>query len=300
MKSLSQCIVDSLKAFGFDRVSRVPLEDQASEFLSETRVGEQIELLKEYVPDLYRHKILEVGSGFGVFVAVCNSRGICEAFGVEPGEAAYGSAYEISLGVLASYGVPGDRIKRGFGEAIPYPAESFGGVFSSNVLEHTANPEAVLREVVRVLQVGGRAILVFPNYGSWWEGHYGLIFPPYCPKWLFKLFVVLMGRDPAFVDTLQFITYRKLRRWLAQFGNGIQVLTYGQEIWEHRLRTLAFSEWAALRQVKQVVRLIHRIGMVNVVVWLGKRLHWETPFVLVIEKRAATAHQSPEARVARV
>jgi len=288
VNSPAERIAESLKAFGFDRVSRVPLDSQAAEFLSEARANEQIELLRQYVADLGRRKVLEVGSGFGAFVAICNSKGVCQAYGIEPGEDAYGSAYEISLDVLSGYGVSADRIRKGFGESIPFPAESFGAVFSSNVLEHTADPERVLEEVVRILQVGGRAVLVFPNYGSWWEGHYGLIFPPYCPKWLFKGFVRLLGRDPGFVDTLQFVTYRKLRRWLARFGDHIRVLTYGQELWEYRLRTLTFSEWAALDHVKRIVRVIHRMRMVDSVVWLGKKLHWETPFVLVIEKLAPT------------
>jgi SAM-dependent methyltransferase len=289
MSPLAQRIVDGLRLSGFDRVSRVPLEHQAAEFLSEERAQEQIELLQRYVPDLAGKVLLEVGSGYGTFVAYCNRCMGCDAYGLEPGKDAYYGAYEISQNVLQSYGVSPDRIKQGSGEAIPFPAESFHAIFSSNVLEHTQDPARVLIEVFRVLKVGGRAVLVFPNYGSWWEGHYGVLFPPYCPKSLFKILVTSLGRDPSFVDTLQFITIRKLRRWLAKLDGGIRIVTFGQEIWEHRVRTAQFSEWAELRKLKTIVRWIHRLNLVGTVVSLGRLMHWETPFVLVFEKTAASA-----------
>jgi SAM-dependent methyltransferase len=285
--TIAQRIVEGLRLSGFHRVSRVPLEDQAKEFMSETRAKEQLEMLEHYIPGVRGRKLLEVGSGYGLFVALCTKLLGCETYGVEPGKDAYHGAYEISKEVLRSYDVPSERIKQGSGERIPFPAETFDAIFSTNVLEHTQDPESVLREIFRVLKVGGRAVLVFPNYGSWWEGHYGMLFPPYCPKWLFKLLVYVLGRDPRFVDTLQFITYGKLRRWLRSLDGRVCVLTYGQELWEHRVRTSEFSEWADLRKIKTMLRWMRRLRLIAPIIAVGKLLHWETPFVLVIEKGAS-------------
>ena len=279
-------IIDSLRRNGFEKVSRVPLEKQAYEFLSEQRVQEQIGQICGFVPDLHKKKLLEIGSGYGTFVAFCNKNHICEAHGIEPGQDAYADAYGISREVLARYGVSEKMIRNAGGESIPHPDSTFDLIWSTNVLEHVTDPAKVLAEAYRVLKPGGTAVFVVPNYGSFWEGHYGVLFPAHCPKWLFKAIVKLIGRDPAFVDTLQFVTYGKLKKWMSPFASEIEVITTGQEIWEERVRTLQFSEWAELAKLKSIIKLIHALRLLNLVVWLGKKLHWETPFVLVFRKRS--------------
>jgi SAM-dependent methyltransferase len=281
---LKALIVESLKSYGFDKVSRVPLERQAEEFLSEARVMEQVALLRRYVPTLSGARLLEVGSGYGTFVAVANRDGLCNALGVEPGADAYGSAFDISRKLLVSMGVDQDLVKNAPGEALPFAHDSFDVVWCTNVLEHVQDPPQVLAEMTRVLKPGGTAVVVVPNYGSWWEGHYGVLFPPHCPKIVFKAVVKLLGRDTSFVDTLQFVTHGKLRRWLVPLRNRVEVVTYGVEVWEERVRSLAFSTWASLESLKKLVELLHRLHLVDAAVALGKRLHWETPLILVFRK----------------
>lgn len=285
MTTVKDKIIASLRKNGFEKVSRVPLETQAVEFLSEKRVQEQIGQISRYVPDLRGKRLLEIGSGYGVFIAFCNKNRVCTAHGIEPGEDAYADAFSISREVLDKYGVSTQMIKNAYGESIPHTSSSFDIVWSTNVLEHVADPEVVLAEAYRVLKPGGTAVLVVPNYGSFWEGHYGVLFPPHCPKWIFKTIVRLIGRDPAFVDTLQFVTYGKLRKWMSSFASGIELVTTGQEIWEERVRTMQFSEWAELAKLKSIIKWIHALGLLSLVIWFGKKLHWETPFILVFRKR---------------
>jgi SAM-dependent methyltransferase len=47
--------------------------------------------------------------------------------------------------------------------ALPFTAGSFPSVLSVHSIEHVPDPEAVLTEVVRVLEPGGRAVFVTPN-----------------------------------------------------------------------------------------------------------------------------------------
>lgn len=55
---------------------------------------------------------------------------------------------------------------------LPFPDESFDGVVLKDLLEHVADPVAVVREVRRVLRPGGRAFASSPDAQRWvWDDY---------------------------------------------------------------------------------------------------------------------------------
>jgi ubiquinone/menaquinone biosynthesis C-methylase UbiE len=254
--------------------------------VSVQRSGEQVRELSRFAAISPASRVLEVGSGFGTFVYYCRANNICDCHGLEPGLPPYAATLKISRGLLASAGIPGSVIEEGIGEAMPYPDASFDAIYSVSCLEHTQDPQAVLSEMVRVLKPNGVAVVNFPNYGSWWEGHYNFFMLPHTPKWLFKIFARLRGRSPDFADTLQFITYGKLMSWLTPLADKVDVVSTGQEIFRERIESLQFSEWNGLGSVKQVMKLFKRLHLDQLIIKLGILLHWETPFVLVLRRKA--------------
>ncbi|HTP69599.1 MAG TPA: class I SAM-dependent methyltransferase [Dongiaceae bacterium] len=83
-----------------------------------------------------------------------------------------------------------DEAKIGSGEHIPWADESFDVVFAHNVLEHLSAPEAVLREVWRVLKPGGCFLVKTPN-----RFHYVTLIAQLTPTSFHKYFNRLRGRD---------------------------------------------------------------------------------------------------------
>ena len=267
-------------------VSQVPLDRMVHDMLSARRAEEQVAELRR-CGDLAGKRILEVGSGCGSLLVYGRAFHGLDIHGIEPGsQSDFSTTMAVCHRLLDHHGLSHDVVREASGEAIPHPDASFDIVYSSNVLEHVGDPAAVLAEAIRVLKPGGILCFVVPNYGSWWEGHYGELWLPHMPAWLAKLYVRALGRDPSYVDTLNLVNRGRMERWLAPHRDRIEILDWGWSVFEYRLSTLDFSEWAALSVTKRVASWVHRLGLLRPVLWLARRLHWETPLILTLRKRA--------------
>lgn len=153
-------------------------------------------------------KILDLASGVGTFVLHGLNKGY-DVYGVEPSEwklkyvknkikdKAYPDSYV-------------DRFIRGIGEKLPFEDNSFDFITSYQTLEHVQDVEKCLYEMFRVLKPGGRLWLQAPDYNSWYEPHYRLPFLPTMNKRLAKLYLTLISRPSAGLDSLQWTTAKKV------------------------------------------------------------------------------------------
>jgi SAM-dependent methyltransferase len=57
-----------------------------------------------------------------------------------------------------------------------FPDSHFDFVMANQVLEHVADPEAVIADIHRMIKPGGLFIAAFPVAETWYEGHIGLYF----------------------------------------------------------------------------------------------------------------------------
>jgi SAM-dependent methyltransferase len=249
------------------------------EMLREDRASEALELTASRVPyDLTGRRLLEIGSGVGAVQAVARRRGI-QASGIEP--SLLGSRAAARL--LRERGVAATSVVCAVGEHLPFGTASFDVVCSFQVLEHTRRPKLVLDETLRVLKPGGWFVHVFPNYGSVWEGHYGVPWIPHMPKSLGRVYLGLLGRDLSMLEEFQLLTHGSVA-CLLRGRTDVRIVDWGTDLWERRVRTLEFSEWAYLGRLKAAVRLLHNFHLVNPAIAVGRALQLETPIVLVGNK----------------
>ncbi|HEX2852167.1 MAG TPA: class I SAM-dependent methyltransferase [Opitutaceae bacterium] len=234
--------------------------------------------------DLRGKRLLEVGSGLGIFVAVLRRDYGVEAFGIEPASIGFDTSFQLAREILAGYGLDPAIVIDAKGEQLPFPDNHFDLIFSSTVLEHTANPPQVLSEAIRVLKPEGRMQFVFPNYGAFFDGHYALPWIPYMNKRCGKLWVRLWGRDPAFVDTLQLTNYFSTRRWL-KGREDICVKTYGEEIFRERMLGLKIKDWAGLGRIKRWLEIAHKFRIVPALTWSLLKIKSFDPILLSLIKR---------------
>lgn len=94
--------------------------------------------------------ILDIGAGAGR-VKQMNFRGLVRrVVGIDPDPRIRENAFL-------------DEAHEGFADRLPFADASFDLVFSDNVVEHLDDPDAVLREVTRVLKPGGKFLAKTPN-----------------------------------------------------------------------------------------------------------------------------------------
>lgn len=256
----------------------------ARDALSPVRIREQWGIFTQTLPHAVQKGecLLEIGSGFGGFVACAGQVGL-KAFGVEPAMRRAKLAEQVvhNPGIMS-----GCSLIVANGEHLPFPSEAFNYVYSINVMEHVQDPEWVMAEAIRVLKLNGILHFTIPNYGSWWEGHYGLLWLPGIGKRLAKLYVRLLGRRSDYIDALNFLDHRRVSRIMENHTSNMEVLDWGQGVWEERLNSLTVGEWAALGRLKYIVHWLHRLGLVWIISGVGRILHWETPIILIARKRA--------------
>jgi SAM-dependent methyltransferase len=134
------------------------------------------------------------------------------------------------------------------GESAPLPASTFDLILSHEVIEHVQDDRAAIREMIRVLKPGGRAIIFCPNrgypfetHGVYWNGRYSFGNKPfinylprairdklaphvrvYTKRDLLKLFE---GLPVRFIEqTVIFGAYDNIIARFGAFGRGLRTL----------------------------------------------------------------------------
>ena len=254
------------------------LEKSLREGLSLEREKERLAIMREeFGLDIDGKKVLEIGSGLGSFNTFCQQKGI-DCYGIEPDWV----MLQISLELLSDAKL-NRNIVSGIGEDLPFVDNTFDLVVSFQVLEHTRNPGKVLKESLRVLKPGGYIYFIIPNYNSFWEGHYGLIWLPQLPKSIAKIYVRCTGRDADFLDELQYTTPRNIRGALRD--ERVEILNLGVEMWEKRLDSASFSTWGSTGVIMKLTKLLHQLRITPVVKYLGRKLEFYYPIILVARKK---------------
>ena len=211
----------NLRRYYFDELGLVDWEIRA-----EKRIKEDLTIFPEIIKKLSNHvgsfegkRTLSVGSGWGGFAVAASVAG-ANAVGVEP------DVDEVAISKLrAKVRNVGSEFILSVGEYLPFKDNSFDFIECVTVLEHVKEPEKVIGEMIRMVKPGGFIYILIPNYLYPFEQHYKIYWIPMLPKPLAKIFLILRGRPPDFIDSLIYITPSRLARALKRYNIEINDMT---------------------------------------------------------------------------
>jgi 2-polyprenyl-3-methyl-5-hydroxy-6-metoxy-1,4-benzoquinol methylase len=114
---------------------------------------QRLRIIREMIAEDPSHRILEIGSGGGHVLRMFKR---AKLTAVDVSDVFLQTAKKN----LAGYGV---EFIKGEIDKLGLPPGQFDRIICTEVLEHTKDPEAILREIVRLLKPSGRAVITVPN-----------------------------------------------------------------------------------------------------------------------------------------
>jgi len=128
----------------------------------------RLNMIARFAGERMQGNVLENGCGVGMYVEKMTELG-ARVTGLEYD---YERAHEARRN-------SSERIVNAAGEFLPLPSLTFDLILSHEVIEHVQDDLLAIREMVRVLKPGGRAVIFCPNrgypvetHGIFWKGKY--------------------------------------------------------------------------------------------------------------------------------
>jgi SAM-dependent methyltransferase len=133
------------------------------------RAGQErrLEMIQRAAGERLQGRILENGCGVGMYVEHLAVFG-GTVIGLEYDFERACEAHQRSAHILSAAG-----------EFLPFPDQVFDLILSHEVLEHVQDDRKAIKEIIRTLRPGGRAVIFVPNrgypfetHGVYWRGNY--------------------------------------------------------------------------------------------------------------------------------
>jgi SAM-dependent methyltransferase len=223
------------------------VEQSDPDLFYRTLAADSVRQISEYVP-LNGARLVDVGGGPGYFADAFRAAGT-HYLGIDP-----------DVGELSARGALPPGMIRASGAELPIRTGSVDVCYSSNVLEHVADPVRMLDEMVRVTRPGGTVFASFTPWFSPWGGHETAPWHFLGGHYARRRYIRKNGHEPKnrFGESLFPLTVGKALRWARENDDAVLVRALPR-----------YHPWWAVWIVR--VPLLRELASWNLVLVLRKR-----------------------------
>jgi len=202
-------------------------------------------------------RVLDLGAGMGGLVVALAKAGLAVT------AAEYNPAYCQIIALRGKrYGLR-LPVANAAGESLPFADRSFSLITAWDTLEHVQDVPATLRELCRLLQPDGRALVTITNRFGFRDPHYHLPLVNWLPRPLAEWYIRRKGRskqasavqfsDKQSLSEMHYYTYARFARACQRAGFA------AQDVGEARLRAGQSSGGGGLAQ--RLLPILRRLGL---------------------------------------
>jgi ubiquinone/menaquinone biosynthesis C-methylase UbiE len=220
---------------------------------------------------------LDVGCGVGSLILSFKRAGACSV-GIDTDQ----NALLIARKRLNEYDfAESAHLVLSVGEELPFKNNTFDVITTITVLEHVKDPKKAISECLRILKPKGILYIFVPNYMSFWEGHYKMLWLPLFPKSLAKVYLKLRNRNPTFLDSINYITPKYLLNILDELKvSNVHNLSIERFFWKINNP----KEISYIKPLIHVISTLNRFKIFYPMVWILGKMGLYTPIILIVEK----------------
>ena len=227
------------------------------------------------IDDPQGRTIMEIGFKSGHFLHQCHLRGM-KPVGLEV-EQQYCDYVQRRLPDLPvmCYG----------GRVFPVDDQSIDIVVSFQVLEHVESVETVIRESIRVLKPGGIMYHICPNYNSFYEGHFKVIWWPFLTRATGRMYLKLLRKYKPSYEALNIIKPATIRQIIKQFSDHAQIISMGKNQFEQQF-TLQQADKVQHKLLRSILHTMLRFpALSRLPLKLISSLKWYYPMAVIVRKK---------------
>ena len=226
------------------------------------------------IKDYQGKKIFEIGFKNGLFIDECRREGLLPT-GLEINR-------EYVEEVKTKF--PNMDILWYDGGTFPVPDASYDFVVSFQVLEHVNSTEHIIDESIRILKAGGIMYHVAPNYHSFYEGHYKVIWLPFLNKTLGRYYVKMLRLDGPYYELLNIIKPYGVERILRRRGSDITVLSLGRREFINNFNAEQIEK-VNQKLLKKALRMLLGLTFLkNYFLWFISQANLYYPIIIIARK----------------
>ena len=171
------------------------------------------------------------------------------------------------------------------GRVFPVDDQSADIVASFQVLEHVESVEAIIRESMRVLKPGGIMYHICPNYNSFYEGHFKVIWWPFLTRATGRTYLKLLRKYKPSYEALNIIKPATVRQIVKQFSDHAQIISLGKNQFQQRF-TSQQTDKVQHKLLRSILYTMMRFpALSRFPIKLISSLKWYYPMTVIVRKK---------------